>query len=90
MLWIGEYERQERGQARRWPVAQGLARQQLVDQQRAVGLLGRRYGRLPDGGDSRPGSGIAFEASIFVAVLGAPNYTYACATRAQINRQLLD
>ena len=27
--------------------------------------------------------GIAFEASIFVAVLGASNYTYACATRGQ-------
>ncbi|AGW93513.1 hypothetical protein [Cupriavidus sp. DF5525] len=30
-----------------------------------------------------PEGGIAFEASIFVAVLGASNYTYACATRAQ-------
>jgi transposase len=27
--------------------------------------------------------GLAFEASIFVAVLGASNYTYACATRGQ-------
>jgi transposase len=30
-----------------------------------------------------PEVGIAFEASIFVAVLGASNYTYACATRGQ-------
>lgn len=30
-----------------------------------------------------PEGGIAFEASIFVAVLGASNYTYACATRGQ-------
>lgn len=27
--------------------------------------------------------GLVFEASIFVAVLGASNYTYACATRGQ-------
>ena len=30
-----------------------------------------------------PQGGLAFEASIFVAVLGASNYTYACATRGQ-------
>lgn len=30
-----------------------------------------------------PEGGTAFEASIFVAVLGASNYTYACATRGQ-------
>jgi transposase len=30
-----------------------------------------------------PEGGVAFDASIFVAVLGASNYTYACATRGQ-------
>ena len=28
-------------------------------------------------------SGVAFDAHIFVAVLGASNYTYACATRSE-------